>query len=221
MYPPLVPFKKPEKTQKPITKDECYKAVTLKIDPSDEAKDSPTASIDKKIRLFADGVAEDWLAMLAAIWNGKTSYVTNAPLKTGSQCITMALTLLKGHAKELFQEALKFRRIMDESTKKYNHTDTTIFTLALNDTGRHFFPPERAYQRQQDYMLRYLVVKLDSSTTQMVREFTACLRELNSYLPYFPVKATDQPALITGQTEQHPQPCKTSSMASGDANGEH
>ena len=46
MYLPPVPFKKTEKAQKPINKDE-YKTVTLKIDPSDEAKDSPT--IDKKV----------------------------------------------------------------------------------------------------------------------------------------------------------------------------
>ena len=46
MYPLPVPFRKPKKAQKPINKDE-YKTVTLKIDPSDEAKDSPT--IDKKV----------------------------------------------------------------------------------------------------------------------------------------------------------------------------
>ena len=42
-------------------------------------------------------------------------------------------------------------------------------------------------------MLHYL--KLDS--TQTVREFTARLRELNSYLPYFPVKATTTPVPFT------------------------
>ena len=46
MYLPPVPFRKPEKTQKPINKDES-KTVILKINPSDESKDSPT--IDKKV----------------------------------------------------------------------------------------------------------------------------------------------------------------------------
>ena len=61
MYPLPVPFRKPKKAQKPINKDE-YKTVTLKIDPSEEAKDSPT--IDKKVRLFADGTAVGRLATL-------------------------------------------------------------------------------------------------------------------------------------------------------------
>ena len=182
MYPPPVPFRKPEKTLKPINKDE-YKTVTLKIDPSDEAKDSPT--IDKKVRLFAVGTAEDWLRWRME-WE---DVVCDKPLKTGTQRMTMALTLLKGRAKELFQEALKFR----QSEGPTSTSDTTVFTQALNDTGRHVFPPERAYQRQHDYMLRYL--KLDGSQT--VREFTARLRKLNSYLPYFPVKTGTTPVPFT------------------------
>ena len=89
MYPPPVPFKKTEKTQKPITKDE-YKTVTLKIDPSDEAKDSPT--IDKKVRLFADGTVEDWLCWRME-WE---DVVCNKPLKTTStmQHVTMTGTHL-------------------------------------------------------------------------------------------------------------------------------
>ena len=71
MYPPPVPFKKTEKTQKPITKDE-YKTVTLKIDPSDEAKDSPT--IDKKSDYSQ---MEQRKTGSAGAWNGKMSYVTN------------------------------------------------------------------------------------------------------------------------------------------------
>ena len=183
MYPPPVPFKKTEKTQKPITKDE-YKTVTLKINPSDKAKDSPT--IDKKVRLFADGTAEDWLHWRME-WE---DVVRDKPLKTCTQHVTMALTLLKGRAKELFQEALKFQQQEEGTTGITRAGDTTVFTNALNDTGRHFFPPERAYQRQCDYMLRYL--KMDGSQT--VHEFTARLRELNSYLPYFPVKPGTTPS---------------------------
>ena len=103
--------------------------------------------------------------------------------------MTMALTLLKGQAKELFQEALKFHQ-EEGPTGTICARDTTVFTKALNNTGRHFFPPERAYQHQHNYMLQYL--KLDSSQT--VHEFTARLRELNSYLPYFPVKTGITPS---------------------------
>ena len=133
--------------------------MTLKIDPSDEAKDSPT--IDKKVRLFADGTAEDWLRWRME-WE---DVVRDKPLKTGTQHVTMALTLLKGRAKELFQEALKFQQ-QEGPTGIIRAGDTTVFTKALNDTGRHFFPPERAYQRQRDYVLRYL--KLDGSQTALL-----------------------------------------------------
>ena len=139
--------------------------------------------------------------------------------KTGNQHITMALTLLKGHAKELFQEALKFCQL-DGPKGIHNSTDTMIFTLALNDTGRHFFPLKRAYQRQFDYMLHYL--KLDG--TQAVCEFTACLQELNFYLPaIFSCQSNNRSAISIHKrrTEQHPQPHKTSQMASGDANSKH
>ena len=211
MYPPPVPFKKTEKTQKPITKDE-YKTVTLKIDPSDESKDSPT--IDKKVRLFADGTAEDWLRWRME-WE---DVVRDKPLKTGTQHVTMALTLLKGRAKELFQEALKFQQ-EEGTTDKEDKGKTTVFTKALNDTGRHFFPPERAYQRQRDYMLRYL--KMDGSQT--VPEFTACLRELNSYLPYFPVKPPRHYSIpvLQGRAEQHTQSCETSQVAGSNVGSKH
>ena len=115
--------------------------------------------------------------------------VRDKPLKTGTQRMTMALTLLKGRAKELFQEALKFHQ-EEGPTGIIRAGDTTVFTKALNDTRRHFFPLERAYQRQHDYMLRYL--KMDGSQT--VCEFTARLQELNSYLPYFPVKPGTTPS---------------------------
>ena len=56
--------------------------------------------------MLADGAAEDWLCWRME-WEDA---VHDKPLKTGTQRITMALTLLKGRAKELFQEALKFRQ---------------------------------------------------------------------------------------------------------------
>ena len=45
----------------------------------------------------------------------------------------MALNLLKGRAKELFQEALNFCQT-DESTKKLKFKDTKIFTLDWHST---------------------------------------------------------------------------------------
>ena len=66
MYPLPVPFKKPEKTQKPINKDE-YKTVTLKIDPSEDSQSHHR----QKIRLFADGAAEDWLHWHMECWLGR------------------------------------------------------------------------------------------------------------------------------------------------------
>ena len=50
--------------------------------------------------------------------------IRNKPLKTGMQHVTMALTLLKGRAKELFQEALKFQQ--EEGTTNKGDTSYGI-----------------------------------------------------------------------------------------------
>ena len=67
------------------------------------------------------------------VWLEWEDVVRDKPLKTGTQRITMALNLLKGRAKELFQEALNFCQT-DESTKKLKFKDTKIFTLDWHST---------------------------------------------------------------------------------------
>ena len=153
MYLPPVPFKKTEKAQKPITKDE-YKTVTLKIDPSDKAKDSPT--IDKKVRLFADGTAEDWLRWRMEWEDGCRTQQT--PQNQYATC-DYGTHLVKGRAKELFQEALKFQQQEEGTTGITRAGDTTVFTNALNDTGRHFFPPERASYQPTSTRLHVTVLE--------------------------------------------------------------
>ena len=84
---------------------------------------------------------EQWKTGYTGAWKQWEDVIRNKPLKTGTQRMTMALTLLKGQAKELFQEALKFHQ-EDRPTGIIRAGDTTVFTKALNDTGRHFFPPK-------------------------------------------------------------------------------
>ena len=118
----------------------------------------------------------------AGTWNdGKMLYTTN-PSKQACSVSQWPSPCWRDVPRNSFKKcsvSVKLTNWLNISTSR---TAMQIFTLALNNTGRHFFPPERVYQCQCDYMLQYL--KLDS--TQMVCDFAACLRELNSYLLYFP-----------------------------------
>ena len=91
----------------------------------------------------------------------------------------MALALLKGSARDKFQQTIL---ILDTDNKKLPEEDqkdrNVLFEIALHEVGKSYFPIMYAYQKQVVYMQHYL--KLGSHT---VRNFATRLRELNNYLP--------------------------------------
>ena len=94
----------------------------------------------------------------------------------------MALALLKGSARDKFQQTLL--TLDTENTEKLetgSQDQNVIFNMALTEVGKSYFPIMYAYKKQLVYMQHYL--KLGSHT---VRNFAMRLCELNNYLPYFP-----------------------------------
>jgi hypothetical protein len=93
----------------------------------------------------------------------------------------MALALLKGSARDKFQQML--REHDTENTARparQRKTQDEHFQMVMNQVGKSYFPILHAYQKQVDVQ-HY--VRLGDHT---VRNFPTCLRKLNNYLPYFP-----------------------------------
>ena len=120
--------------------------------------------------------------------------IRDFPFETGEHKSSMALALLKGSARDKFQQTLL--TIDTENTAKpeeQRKTRNKIFKMTLIEVGKSYFPIMYAYQKQLVYMQHYL--KLGAYT---VRNFAMRLRELNNYLPYFP------------REKGKPEPCKLS-----------
>ena len=106
----------------------------------------------------------------------------------------MALALLKGSAREKFQQTLLTLDTENQALPEAERKDRkVIFEMALLEVGKLYFPIMYVYQKQLVYMQHYL--KLGSHS---VRNFATRLRELNNYLPYFP------------REKGKPEPCKLS-----------
>ena len=107
----------------------------------------------------------------------------------------MALALLKGSARDKFQQTLLTLDTTENTEKPETdrQDQKVIFNMALTEVGKSYFPIMYAYQKQLVYMQHYL--KVGSRT---VRNFATRLRELNKYLPYFPCE------------KGKPEPCKLS-----------
>ncbi|KAI2499093.1 hypothetical protein MHU86_15423 [Fragilaria crotonensis] len=108
--------------------------------------------------------------------------IRDYPLESGEQKASMALALLKGSARDKFQQT--WRRLDTENVAgpaRQRKTPNEIFQLVMTEVGKSYFPILHAYQKQVVYMQHYL--RLGSHT---VRNFATRLRELNNYLPYFP-----------------------------------
>ena len=106
----------------------------------------------------------------------------------------MAMALLKGSARDKFQQTLLTLYTEDTEKPEDERKDKNeIFQMTLLEVGKSYFPIMYAYQKQLVYMKHYL--KLGSHT---VRDFATHLRELNNYLPYFP------------REKGKPEPCKLS-----------
>jgi hypothetical protein len=178
LSPPPIYFNRKKVKVGDTSEEDNYKTVTLLVDPDDPEK---SETVEKKVRIFGGSEnPEDWVKWRIEF----DEVVRDMPLTTAIAKTKMALTLLKGRAKELFQSA-NLTRMSENAEKKSSArlSSEEVFALIMDDLGRNYFPVEHAYRRQVSYMRHYLVLGKNT-----VREFAARLRELNNYLPYFLVK---------------------------------
>ena len=162
--------------------------VLFNIEPGN--KNSKT--IEKKVRLFGDydTSPEAWVKWRIEL----DDIICDYPLKTGDHKTAMALALLKGSARDKFQQTILTLDTSKKELPKEDQKDRNVlFDIALHEVGKSYFPIMYAYQKQLVYMQHFL--KLGRHT---VRNFATRLRELNNYLPYFPCE------------KGKPEPCKLS-----------
>ena len=157
---------------------DSYKTIEVRIDPSDEGSDSET--IEKRVKQFEDGTAEEWIQWRIEFAEVERDY----PLTKASSKTSMALTLLKSKARQLFQAANANRQSKNAILKKPAQNDPEkLFELVLNDVGEIFFSSRHAARRQKNYLCYHLAM----TNNFTLREFVARLCQLNKYLPYFPM----------------------------------
>jgi len=173
---PSIPFDKPKKSKEKSDDEGNYKKIEVPIEPG--KKNSKT--IEKKVRIFGDSDTspEAWVKWRIEL----EDIIRDYPLETGEHKASMALALLKGSARDKFQQTLL--TLDTENTEKpaeERKDRNEIFQMTLLEVGKSYFPIMYAYQKQLVYMKHYL--KVGSHT---VRDFATRLRELNNYLPYFP-----------------------------------
>ena len=185
---PSIPFNKPKKSKEKSDDEGNYKKIEVPIDPGN----ANSKTIEKKVRLFGDSDTspEAWVKWRIEL----EEIIRDYPLETGEHKASMALALLKGSARDKFQQTLltldtENNGRPEEQKKSRNE----IFNMTLLEVGKSYFPIMYAYQKQLVYMQHYL--KLGSHT---VRNFATRLRELNNYLPYFPrEKGKPEPAKLS------------------------
>ncbi|KAI2503691.1 hypothetical protein MHU86_10751 [Fragilaria crotonensis] len=176
LNPPSIYFDRPKKSTEKSDDEGNYK----KIDVPIEAGNANSKNIEKRIRLFGDydTSPEAWVKWRIEL----EEVIRDYPLESGEQKASMALALLKGSARDKFQQT--WRRLDTENVAgpaRQRKTPNEIFQLVMTEVGKSYFPILHAYQKQVVYMQHYL--RLGSHT---VRNFATRLRELNNYLPYFP-----------------------------------
>ena len=187
---PSIPFDKPKKSKDKFDDEGNYNKIEVPIEPA--KKNSKT--IEKKVRLFGDSDTspEAWIKWRIEL----DEIIRDYPLlETGENKAAMALALLKGSARDKFQQTLLTLDTENTGLPEAERKDRkVIFNMALTEVGKSYFPIMLyAYQKQLVFMQHYL--KLGSHT---VHTFATHLRELNNYLPYFPCE------------KGKPEPCKLS-----------
>jgi hypothetical protein len=176
LNPPSIYFDKPKKSTEKSDDEGNYKKIEVPI----EAGNANSKNIEKKIRLFGDydTSPEAWVKWRIEL----EEVIRDYPLESGEQKASMALALLKGSARDKFQQTL--REIDAENAARparQKKTPEELFQMVMHEVGKSYFPILHAYQKQVVYMQHYL--RLGGHT---VRNFATRLRELNNYLPYFP-----------------------------------
>ena len=184
---PSIPFNKPKKWKDKFDDEGNYK----KIVPIEPGKKN-FKTIEKKVCLFGDSDTspEAWTKWRIEL----DEIIRDYPLESGNNKTAMALALLKGSARDKFQQTILTPDTDNKELPEEERKDRKVlFDIALHEVGKSYFPIMYAYQKQVVYMQHYL--KLGSHT---VRNFATHLRELNNYLPYFP------------REKGKPEPCKLS-----------
>ena len=167
VFPPAIPYEKPkEKENSYKGEKEDYKSFEVKLNPADEDSEK----VEYHLRMYESGTPEQYV-----IWYKKYVELEKAmPLDTNLKKISVLRTLLKGTALQLFNTTL------GEST-----TAASVRN-AINAVALKAFRNDRnAYRRQVNYMRYHLYF-----TKQNFKAFEGRLKQMNSYLPYFPRRAT-------------------------------
>ena len=97
---PSIPFDKPKKSKEKSDDEDNYKKIEVSIEPGE--KNSKT--IKKKVFLFGDSdmSPEAWVKWRIEL----KEIIRDFPLETGKHKASMALALLKGSARDKFQQTL-------------------------------------------------------------------------------------------------------------------
>ena len=97
---PSIPFDKPKKSKEKSDDEGNYKKIEVPIDPGNPN----SKTIEKKVRLFGDSDTspEAWVKWRIEL----EEIIRDYPLETGEHKASMALALLKGSARDKFQQML-------------------------------------------------------------------------------------------------------------------
>jgi hypothetical protein len=176
LNPPSIYFDKPKKSKEKSDNEGNYKKSKVPI----EAGSANSQNIEKKICLFGDynTSPEAWVKWRIEL----KEVISDYPLKSGKLKASMALALLKGSAREKFQQTLRELDTKNAARPaRQRKTGDEVFQMVMDEVRKSYFPILHVYKKQVVNMQHYLC--LGGHT---VRNFDTRLRELNKYIPYFP-----------------------------------
>jgi hypothetical protein len=150
LNPPSIYFDKPKNSTEKSDDEGNYKKIEVPI----EAGNANSKNIEKKIRLFGDydTSPEAWVKWRLEL----EEVIRDYPLEPGEQKASMALALLKGSARDRFQQTL--RELDTENAARpaqQRKTPDERFQMVMNKVGKSYFPILHAYQKQVMYMQHY------------------------------------------------------------------
>ena len=139
---PSIPFDKPKKSKDKFDDEGNHKKIKVCIEP--EKKNSKT--IEKKVRLFGDSDTspEAWIKWRIEL----DEIIRDYPLEYGEHKAAMALALLKGSARDKFQQTILTLDTENIALPGAERKDRKVlFNMALIEVGKSYFPILYAYQK--------------------------------------------------------------------------
>jgi hypothetical protein len=130
LNPPSIYFDKPKKSTEKSDDEGNYNKIEVPI----EAGNANSQNIEKKIRLFGDydTSPEAWVKWRIEL----KEVIRDYPLESGEQKASMALALLKGSARDKFQQTL--RELDTENAARparQKKTPDELFQMVMNEVG--------------------------------------------------------------------------------------